>query len=81
MPYWKTIAAALLAAALSTGASAGDDKRLEQCQRLKDAIESYTAKRRAGGSASQMDRWKEARREKKAQWSALRCRELRSQLD
>lgn len=67
-------AAALLLATPLT--QAGDDKRLQQCQRLKDAIERYSDKRRAGGSPAQMERWRQARREKKNRWDELRCRDL-----
>ncbi len=79
-------AAGLMAFTLAivpAGASASADdeaKQLRQCQQLKQSIERYTRLRKAGGSARQMERWKQARRAKKAAWDQLRCQRIRRQL-
>jgi hypothetical protein len=58
-----------------------DERRVKTCQRLKTAIERYTDKRRAGGSPSQMETWKRARKARKSEWDDLRCRRLHRHLD
>jgi len=65
---------------LLSQANSADEPRLRSCQKLKQAIERYTDKRRAGGSAAQMDSWKRARQQKKNEWDRLKCRHLSGQL-
>ncbi len=73
----------LMFAGLTGSASAGTegDRQRKQCQKLKQAITLYTDRRRAGGSASQMERWRKARRAKKDQWDALDCQKIAYLLD
>ncbi len=46
---------------------------LEDCQKLKNDIARYDSQRRAGGSGSQMDAWKRARRESERAYSKSAC--------
>lgn len=46
---------------------------LEQCQHWQAEIEYYTQLRRAGGSAAQMERWKQQRAEYEEQFRENRC--------
>ncbi|GAB3279300.1 hypothetical protein [Parahaliea aestuarii] len=61
-------------------AALAEDPELKACQRLKNSMDSYETKRRSGGSAAQMDRWKRARQEKKDEYDQRRCRQYRGQL-
>ncbi|MBN7796006.1 hypothetical protein [Parahaliea mediterranea] len=70
----------LTALALPATAPAADPPE-KTCQRLKDAIERYTDKRRAGGSPQQMDSWKRARQDKKNEWDRLKCRRISARLE
>ncbi|MFV0276037.1 MAG: hypothetical protein ACK5HY_02485 [Parahaliea sp.] len=70
----------VLLLAFTGGSALAGDQELKACQRLKDSIESYDNKRRAGGSAARMERWKRARQAKKDQWDQLGCRHLRHRL-
>lgn len=76
----QSIVCVLVALLLLSQASTADEQRIRSCQKLKQAIERYTDKRRAGGSATQMDSWKRARQQKKNAWDRLKCRHLRGQL-
>lgn len=71
----------LLLALASASAGFAAEPPENTCQRLKDAIERYTDKRRAGGSPQQMDSWKRARQEKKNEWDRLKCRRISAQLE
>ena len=51
------------------------DSELARCQKLQKEIEKYTELRRAGGSGSQMDAWKRARREKEKALRNASCRD------
>ncbi len=56
------------------------DLSLEKCRQLKDQIEHYTKLRRAGGSASKMDRWKRLRADKQGAYDQGDCRKYRGKL-
>ncbi|TXS96047.1 hypothetical protein FV139_00630 [Parahaliea maris] len=60
--------------------AAAEDPDVKACQRLKNSMDRYEEKRRAGGSTAQMDRWKRARQEKKDEFDDRGCRHLRGQL-
>lgn len=60
--------------------AAAEDPDVKVCQRLKNSMDRYEDKRRQGGSAAQMDRWKRARQEKKDEFDERDCRHLRTRL-
>lgn len=68
----------LLAAAVSSGAA--PDNAIKHCQKLKDQIERYEQLRRKGGSGTDMDDWKRARRQLEKQFRDDRCRYYRYRL-
>ncbi len=77
----KALSWTLVSLCLLQGSTAlARDLNLQACQRLKSSIESYDAKRRAGGSVAQMERWKRARQHKKDEYDRRRCRQYRRQL-
>ncbi len=47
---------------------------LKQCKQAAAKIEYYTRKRRAGGSAAQMDRWHRLRHLHQQRYSDLQCK-------
>ena len=47
---------------------------LETCIALNKKIERYTRLRRGGGTAQQMERWRDARRGYEEKFTHLRCR-------
>jgi hypothetical protein len=51
-----------------------------KCQSARDRIERYTAQRRRGGSAGQMQQWKEQLRASEEQFRRLECKTHRSKL-
>jgi hypothetical protein len=53
---------------------------LAKCQTLKDRTERYTALRRKGGNAIQMQQWKEQLRASEEQFRRLECKSLRRKL-
>ena len=72
----STAIAALLTAGLlvaTSGPARAETGSLEQCQRIKDRIAHYTDKRRAGGSARQMQSWKDARQTSQREFKRYRC--------
>lgn len=71
----------LLTALVLSSATLAAEPPEKTCQRLKDAIERYTDKRRAGGSPQQMDSWKRARQDKKNEWDRLKCRRISARLE
>lgn len=54
--------------------------QVTKCQALKDRVERYTVQRRRGGSASQMQQWKDQLRAAEEQFSRLECRDVRRKL-
>ena len=70
----------VLAATITTTPAAAEPKALAKCQSLNDQIERYTAQRRKGGSASQMQRWKEQLRAAEGKFRELGCSEFRREL-
>lgn len=52
------------------------ERKVRQCNQIKDRIEHYTKLRRAGGSSSQMEYYRRYRNEAKQEYSDLRCRDL-----
>jgi len=46
---------------------------LEQCQYLQEQIDYYTKVRRSGGSALQMERWRQQRAEYEDEFRVNRC--------
>jgi hypothetical protein len=73
----------VLTLALALGISSSgmaQDLSLEKCRQVKDQIEHYTQLRRAGGSASKMDRWKRLRADKQAAYDRGDCRKYRGKL-
>ena len=61
--------------------NAKEQGSLSQCQQIKKQIDYYTDKRREGGSSSAMKSWRKSRTKYEDQFSDLRCRKWRSQLD
>jgi hypothetical protein len=53
---------------------------LAQCQALQDRMARYTALRRKGGSASQMESWRNQLRKAEAKFSEKGCRGYRREL-
>jgi len=53
---------------------------LNNCQRQYKAIEKLRNKRRKGGSAKQMDKWKAQLREKNSRFKQQRCQQWRNKL-
>ena len=51
-----------------------------KCQSIKDRIERYTVLRRKGGSAGQMQQWKQQLRISEEQFRRLDCRDHRRKL-
>jgi hypothetical protein len=54
---------------------------LKQCQRVKDKIEQYTQRRRAGGSAKMMAYWQKKRNYYKELYSEYHCIRFRNELE
>lgn len=75
-------AALLLALLITTPAAAKPEQTpaLAKCQATKDRIERYTSQRRKGGSASQMQQWKEQLRASEEQFRRLECKDYRRKL-
>jgi hypothetical protein len=72
--------AALLLALLITTPVAAQKPTLAKCQTVKDRIERYTGLRRKGGSASQMQQWKEQLRASEDQFYRMDCKDHRRKL-
>ncbi len=53
---------------------AREQASLETCIALTKKIERYTRLRRGGGTAQQMERWRDARRGYEDKFTNLRCR-------
>ena len=70
----------LLLALLGTSALAAKPATLEQCQAIKDRMERYTVLRRKGGSAGQMQKWKEQQRAGDDQFRRMECKGRRHKL-
>ncbi len=51
-----------------------------KCQTINDRIERYTGLRRKGGSASQMQHWKEQLRASEEQFYRMDCKDRRRKL-
>lgn len=75
-PTWLLVSLWVLQGSLAQA----EDPDVKVCQRLKDSMERYENKRRDGGSAAQMDRWKRARQDKKDEFDDRDCRHLRGLL-
>jgi hypothetical protein len=77
--YTHAVAVLLLALAIATPVAA-ETATIAKCQSLKDRIERYTDMRRKGGSASQMQQWKEQVRASEQQFKRLECKDHRRKL-
>ena len=73
-------AAVLLLALLITTPVAAQTASLAKCQTIKDRIERYTGLRRRGGSANQMQQWKEQMRASEEQFRRIDCKDHRRKL-
>lgn len=81
MQHTHTRAVAILLLALMTAApTLAETATIAKCQTLKDRIERYTSMRRKGGSASQMQQWKEQIRASEQQFRRLECKDHRRKL-
>lgn len=81
MRQTHTRAVAILLLALITATPAlAETATIAKCQTLKDRIERYTSLRRKGGSASQMQQWKEQIRASEQQFRRLECKDHRRKL-
>jgi len=78
-PVKRAVAVVLLALFLTAPVSA-KPATLEQCQGNKGRIERYTGLRRKGGSAGQMQQWKELLRANEDQFRRMECKDHRSKL-
>jgi hypothetical protein len=72
--------AILLLALLTITPVAAQTETLAKCQTIKDRIERYTGLRRKGGSASQMQQWKEQLRASEEQFRRADCKDHRRKL-
>jgi hypothetical protein len=72
--------AVLLLALLITTPVAAQTATLAKCQTLKDRTERYIGLRRKGGSASQMQQWKEQLRASEEQFRRMECKDHRRKL-
>jgi hypothetical protein len=70
----------LLLALLFTTPVAAKTTTQAKCQSINDRIERYTGLRRKGGSASQMQQWKEQLRASGEQFHRMNCKYRRRQL-
>lgn len=75
----RAVAVLLLTLMIATPAAA-ETANVAKCQAIKDRIERYTSLRRKGGSASQMQAWKEQLRSSDEQFRRLECRDHRRKL-
>jgi hypothetical protein len=79
----RTIAGVTLTLLLAPGMASpvgAQEASLAQCQALKDRIDRYTALRRHGGTASQMEGWKKQLRRAEATFREKECRAYRREL-
>jgi outer membrane lipoprotein-sorting protein len=76
----KRVVAIVLLALFLTAPVAAKPATLEQCQGIKDRIERYTGLRRKGGSAGQMQQWKEQLRANEDQFRRMDCKDHRRKL-
>lgn len=72
--------AILLLALMTAGPAHAETATIAKCQTLKDRIERYTSMRRKGGSASQMQQWKEQIRASEQQFRRFECKDHRRKL-
>jgi len=80
----EAIAGAMLALLLAFGGAlpaAEEEASLEQCQALADRVHRYTALRRLGGSARQMESWREQLRKAERAFREKGCRAYRRELE
>ena len=77
--HYRAVTVMLLALLIATSAVA-QTRTQAKCQSAIDRIERYTALRRKGGSASQMQQWKEQLRASEDQFRRLQCKYSRSKL-
>lgn len=75
----RTVVILLLALAIATPAIA-QSVTPAKCQSIKDRIERYTALRRKGGSANQMQQWKAQLRASEEQFRRQDCKDYRRKL-
>jgi len=54
---------------------------LEQCQNLADRIEDYDLLRKRGGTAEEMERWRQSREKLKKKFRDNDCRKWGKELD
>ena len=71
----------LLMLSWPTADASADPGTLKQCQRVKDRIEKYTQRRRAGGSAKMMAYWQKKRNYYKELYSEYHCVRFRNELE
>ncbi len=72
MNRFKYILVFFLPLIFSSG-SLAKDPEVARCKKLQKEIQKYTELRRSGGSGSQMDAWKRARREKEQAFRDADC--------
>ena len=53
---------------------------LSECQSIKDDISRYDRLRKKGGSARQMEKWKQSRQELKSRFSKFHCKKYGKKL-
>jgi hypothetical protein len=70
----------LLLALLITTPADAQKSTLAKCHTVKDRIERYTGLRRRGGSAGQMQQWKEQLRASEEQFRRMECKDHRRKL-
>ena len=76
----KHVLAVVLLALFLTAPVAAKPANLEKCQVIKDRIERYTGLRRKGGSAGQMQQWKEQLRANEDEFRRMNCKDHRRKL-
>lgn len=78
----RYIAISFVLVLLVTGADSvnADDLSLDACRNIQEQIEYYDKLRKKGGSAQQMESWKQTREQYKAQFREGDCKRWKKQL-
>lgn len=74
------VAAVLLLTFVFTVPATAQTATLAKCQAVKDRTERYTDLRRKGGSATQMQQWKQQLRASEDRFRRLECKKHRRKL-
>ncbi len=70
---WRTLALAI-SVLIFTNSTSAQTMTKSRCESLRDEIEHYSSLRRKGGSASQMERWKQERKKLEEKYKEGGCK-------